>query len=327
MNAFRLPLHGYAASHAGIARLRWLSVLGAVAVILLADPAGARAEPPPDGLNCEWPRPVATCESKDKATRPQRGEPAGAAAQRALLKSAVARLAPQRRGASNLYAIGVAGWADQDVFIKELDGAFASLARVLPIDNRVVRLVNHKDTVRTTPLATRDNLAAAVRAVGQAMNKSEDVLVLFMTSHGNPTGFALQLPGREPVELRPQAVVRTLDEAGIVNRLVIVSACYSGIFVPPLANDRTIVLTAADAKSSSFGCAPEREWTFFGDAFFNRSLRPGVDLRRAFGNARTTISEWELMERYPPSNPQAHFGPALLEKLEPLFVRPAGAGP
>ena len=78
---------------------------------------------------------------------------------------------------------------------------------------------------------------------------------------------------------------------------MIVSACYSGTFVPPLANDNTIVITAADARNPSFGCAPGREWTFFGDAFFNRSLRPGTDLQRAFNGARITISEWELHGR------------------------------
>jgi len=58
--------------------------------------------------------------------------------QRALLKSAVGRLAPQRKGVTDLYTIGVAGWADEDVFIKELDGAIASLTKVLPIDGRVM---------------------------------------------------------------------------------------------------------------------------------------------------------------------------------------------
>ena len=60
------------------------------------------------------------------------------------------------------------------------------------------------------------------------------------------------------------------------------SACYAGIFVPPLANDDTIVMTAADAKSTSFGCAPEREWTYFGDALFRQSMLPGWDFQQAF---------------------------------------------
>ncbi len=75
----------------------------------------------------------------------------------------------------------------------------------------------------------------------------------------------------------------------------------------------------------SFGCAPGRDWTFFGDALFNRSLRPGMDLQRAFNGARITISGWELADSLTPSNPQAHFGPAVVEKLAPLFAGASGA--
>ena len=261
--------------------------------------------------------------SKEKAKpRPQK-QPADA--QRALLKSAVSRLAPQRKGVTDLYTIGVAGLADEDVFIKELDGALASLTKVLPIDDRVVRLVNRPDTMKTLPLASRDNIAAAMRAVGEVMDKAEDVLILFMTSHGTRGGFILQLPGQRPVEFAPRELAKILDSAGIQNRMVIVSACYSGTFVPPLANDNTIVITAADARNPSFGCAPGREWTYFGDAFFNRALRPGVDMQRAFNGARITISGWELADNLTPSNPQAHFGPALIEKLAPVFAAKSGA--
>ena len=79
-------------------------------------------------------------------------------------------------------------------------------------------------------------------------------------------------------------------------------------------------------RNPSFGCAPGRDWTFFGDAFFNRALRPGLDLSSAFNGARITISEWELAENLSPSNPQAHFGPALVEKLAPVFAGGPGAG-
>ena len=272
------------------------------------------------------------CEPKDKSkerpkekTKPRPQKEAPDAQQRALLKSAVARLAAQRHGVTDLYTIGLAGWADEDVFIKELDGTLASLTKVLPVEGRVVRLVNSAGTVKTTPLATRGNLAAAIRALALVMDKDEDILIVFMTSHGTRGGFGLQLPGRPLVELAPRDLAGMLDGAGIQNRIVVVSACYSGAFVPPLVNDNTIVITASDARSPSFGCAPGREWTFFGDAFFNRALRPGVDLQRAFNGARMRISEWELLDRLPPSNPQAHFGPSLVEKLAPVFAAGSGA--
>jgi hypothetical protein len=254
------------------------------------------------------------------------GAPGFEQSQRSLLQAEIAGLAPSTKGTTNIYALGVAGWADQDVFLKELDGGLAALGGVLPIRGRAVRLVNHRETLESLPLANQRNFAAAVHALGEVMDKDADVLLLLMTSHGEPTGFGLRLPSEVVTQLTPQEVATALDNEGIKNRIVIVSACYAGVFVPPLTNDNTIVITAADANSTSFGCAPERDWTYFGDAFFRQSVRPGQDFQRAFDNARVLIQGWELMDRARPSNPQAHFGPALVAKLAPFFQSEQAAG-
>jgi len=246
-------------------------------------------------------------------------------AQKALLQAETGALTPSTKGATAIYALGIAGWADE-VFLKELDGGLVALGNALPIRGRVVRLINNRETLQSAPLADRRNFTAAVHAVAALMNKNDDILLLFMTSHGEPTGFGLRLPSGALSELTPQEVAATLNNEGIKNRVVIVSACYAGTFVPPLANDDSIVLTASDAQSTSFGCAPERDWTYFGDAFFRQSVRPGRDLQQAFNNARTLIQGWEMMDRAQPSNPQGHFGPALVAKLAPFFASPPSAG-
>jgi Peptidase C13 family len=262
------------------------------------------------------------------ATAEARSAPPGfEQTQHALLEAEVAKLAPPQKGTTNIYTLGIAGWAGQDVFLKELDGALAALGAVLPIRGHWVRLVNHPETLESLPQANQRNFAAAVHALGQILDKESDVLLLLMTSHGDPGGFGLRLPTEVVTDLTPQEVATVLDHEGIKNRIVIVSACFSGTFVPPLANDNTIVLTAADAKSTSFGCAPERDWTYFGDAFFRQSLRPGRDFQRAFDNAHVLIQGWELMDGARPSNPQAHFGPVLVSKLAPLFEAQQSAGP
>jgi hypothetical protein len=240
-------------------------------------------------------------------------------AQSALLRAAVARLAPQRRGTTDIYAVGIAGWTGLDVFVSEIDGAFAAISRILPIQNHTLRLLNNGKTLKRAPLATRDNFVAAIHAVAQVMDRDEDILLLVMSSHGTPSGFALQLPGGKVQMVSPFELKVLLDSEGVKNRVVIVSACYSGIFVPPLANDDTIVLTAADARSSSFGCAAQREWTYFGDAFFHQGLQPGADFAKAFDHARSLIRGWEELDHLPPSNPQAFFGTALAAKLGPLY--------
>ncbi len=239
--------------------------------------------------------------------------------QPALLQAAIERLTPQTPGKTDVYAIGLAGWLDQDVFIKELDGAFAAMGRVLPLQDHTIRLSNYPETLASLPIASRENFAAAIHAVAQVMDKQEDILLLLMTSHGATSGLALQLPGGGHTLLSPDEVAAILRSEGVKNRIVIVSACYGGVFVKPLADDDTIVLTAADERHTSFGCAPGRDWTYFGDALFNRALQPGVDLKYAFAHARLVIAGWESMEGLTPSNPQGHFGPALVDKLAPVL--------
>lgn len=237
--------------------------------------------------------------------------------QPALLKTQLAALTPRDDGKANAYVIAVAGWSSENVFVKEMDGALIAIGKVLPIRGRIVRLVNNASTVSTFPLASPDNFSAAVRAVGDVMNKQEDILILVMTSHGMPSGFAL-LFGSAYAELQPKDVAAAFHRAGIRNRVVIVSACYSGIFVKPLADDHTVVLTAADSKSPSFGCGAGRDWTYFGDALFAKSLEPGIGLKPAFEHAKTLVRGWEKKERLQPSNPQGHFGAALMRKLSAL---------
>ena len=235
-----------------------------------------------------------------------------------LVEAEIKKLLPERKGTTDIYAIGVAGWSDQDVFIKELNGGLSILSRSLGMDRGTMRLVNHRDTLATTPVATRTNFAAAVHAVAGIMNKDEDILVVFITSHGGPMGVGLFLGNGMTAVLGPDHVASVLDREGIRNRVVIVSACYSGIFAKRLASPDSVVLTAADENSTSFGCSNEREWTYFGDAFFNQSLGESVSLEQAFEDAKVKISQWETRDELPPSSPQGHFGAAISEKLAKL---------
>jgi peptidase C13-like protein len=256
-----------------------------------------------------------------------------ALAQSALLDAATSRLLPQRNGVTGIYTIGIAGYSREDVFIKELNGGLNALAQALPIEGRAMRLVNHFSLLNALPLASVQNFGAAVHAVAHIMNREEDILLLFMTSHGTPDGFVLAMEEVGVSTLRPDQVASLLDAEGIRNRIIIVSACFSGAFVKPLMNDNTIVLTASDENSTSFGCSNERDWTYFGDALFNHTLRPGKTLQQAFDEAKQMIAGWEAENKLPPSNPQGSFGAALVAKLQPLYLQesaspfPAVPGP
>ena len=142
----------------------------------------------------------------------------------------------------------------------------------------------------------------------------------FLTSHGSRDGLAVTA-GRRAETLKPSTLAEMLDQTGVRHKVVIISACYSGVFIPRLANADTLVITAADADHASFGCEDRAKWTYFGDAFFNVALRRAQTLKDAFLLARSLVSKRELREGFDPSHPQMAGG----EKVEPLLVaRPPG---
>jgi hypothetical protein len=198
----------------------------------------------------------------------------------------------------------------QDVFRSEATGAAEIAARRFGGDPVIVRFNS-----RRTADATVATVAASLETAARKMNPSSDVLFLILTSHGSPDGLAVTA-GRRSTTLTPGKLGSVLDHVGVTHKAVIISACYSGVFIPRLANNNTLVITAADAHHPSFGCEDGAKWTYFGDAFFNVALRQTPDLRRAFTLARDLISQRERRNGFEPSNPQLAGG----ANVEPLLV-------
>lgn len=236
--------------------------------------------------------------------------PVEAARQAKLIADTLNGLQPQRPGQLDVYMITASLWGDP-VFEREATQAEALMRPHFAAEGRSIILSAGAGMApRTYPAATPNNIAAAIGQVGSLIDPNEDLVVIFLTSHGGPDGTAaLREHNRMFAGLRPAHLANLLNQANIRNRVVIVSACFSGAFIGPLANDDTIVLTAAQHDRSSFGCRPENEWTFFGDALFNRGMRNGQNLMAAFDSAKTLIERWEREQNLSPaSNPQRYVG-------------------
>jgi hypothetical protein len=240
--------------------------------------------------------------------------PADAARQARLMGEALNALAPQRPGQLDVYVISVALWGEP-VFEREATQAAAILNDHFDSAGRSIVLSAGGQGPRAYPAATPNNVAAALGEIGARIDANEDLVVVFFTSHGSQDGAAvLQEGNRVRGVLRPTHLRDMLNQAGIRNRVVIVSACFSGAFIAPIADDNTIVLTAAAPDRTSFGCQPSRDWTFFGDAYFSHALRGGASLVSGFDQAKTLIERWEREQSLtPPSNPQRFVGPRAAE--------------
>jgi hypothetical protein len=153
------------------------------------------------------------------------------------------------------------------------------------------------------------------------------VLFLALSSHGwRDATIDVSNQGMTPQTLSAQTLAQLLAESGIRWKVIVISACFSGAFIKPLADDHTIVITAAARNRSSFGCSDKRHLTYFGEAFYRDALPGSAQLREAFEAARQEIRWREKDEEVRASKPQAFFGPLMEEKLltigQVLTLRP-----
>ncbi|HEX2134542.1 MAG TPA: C13 family peptidase [Microvirga sp.] len=237
------------------------------------------------------------------------GAPAAAGGGRAPRAEAV-QLAPQRPGVVDAYILSFGLWGPQSVFESEAKGAARALEAALDSPGRSIVRFNGKRRFGARP---RDLMAAA-DAVGRVLDPEEDVVVLVLSSHGSPEGVAI-VAGAEQRIVSPDVARVLLDRTRARHRVLIVSACYSGVFARALADPRTLVVTAAAPDRPSFGCRDGATWTYFGDAFFNQALRSEPDLAAAFARARALVTAREQKEGFEPSNPQIAGGAEVLGRL------------
>jgi hypothetical protein len=111
---------------------------------------------------------------------------------------------------------------------------------------------------------------------------------------------------------------RTLGEAGLRQRVVLVSACFSGQFVPPLRTKGSLIMTAAAADRTSFGCTNTAEWTWFGESYFVDALPKTGQFVPAFRLAAKIVAERERMAKERPSNPQISVGSEIARILREI---------
>lgn len=230
--------------------------------------------------------------------------------QQALLAETLAAVAPRQAGRTNVFGLVYAPYA-QSVFVRESAMVADVLQTRFGAQGHVVQLVNHPSVTDSMPWATNTNLRASLQALARRMDTANDVLVVYLSSHGGADfKLAAQHWPLDVEELTPQLLRNMLDELGVRNRVIAVSACYAGGWIEPLASDSTLVMTAADATHTSYGCGSRSELTFFGRALFDEQLRKTHSFEQAFAAAGPIIQQREIEGKKDDgfSNPQIAVG-------------------
>lgn len=244
-----------------------------------------------------------------------------------LLDQALRALPPSQPGRVNVYAATYAPYMSEDVFMHESEVVAKTMAERFGAGERTVQLVANRKTQTTLPWAIRPNLRRTIERMAAVMNREQDVLFLHLTSHGGKDGrLAADTFPLESEPLTPELLKQWLDDAGVRWRVISVSACYSGSWIAPLADDGTLVMTAADADHTSYGCGSRSPLTFFGQAMYVDALKDTWSFTQAHAQARKLIDTREKAagksDGY--SNPQIREGAAIAPVLRRLEAQQAG---
>ena len=238
--------------------------------------------------------------------------------QRRLVDEALARLAAQTPGKTDLYVVAFAGDGDENVFRNETEYVEKLFSQRFGAKDRIVVLQNSPYTVQQRPLATWSNLELVLDGLlrDNRFDPDEDILLLFMTSHGDEDHYFYVGMGELPLDwIRADELSQTLNSRPFRWRVNIISACYSGGFLDGLKNSTSMVITAARSDRTSFGCGSDSDITYFGKAFLVEGLNQTDSFRGAFELARQLVEEWEDRDKQEHSEPQIASTPLIEAKL------------
>lgn len=231
-------------------------------------------------------------------------------AQPSLVAQAVSRISSQRTDRGRTFIVSVAAGGSQQLFGREGRAVLEMFERRFGEGREGILLSNSAKDLERVPLATRTNLLAIFDGIGGYYDPRRDLAVIYLSAHGSKDAeLATDLPDYSSLKpISAQHLATELDSAGITRRIVIVSACYAGSWIKPLATPDTIVIAASAADRTSFGCDDRRQYTVFGEAIINSALAQGASLSQSFDNMKRRIDREETQSETTHSLPQVFVG-------------------
>jgi hypothetical protein len=164
----------------------------------------------------------------------------------------------------------------------------------------------------------KSDLQGIYDALADRADHAPDGCLIYFSSHGAPSGVVV-----DDRILNPELLDAMIGDAcGERPTIVVISACFSGVFVPVLAAPNRMVLTAARRDRSSFGCGESDKYPYFDDCFL-KSWGQAHDFLALGRLVQACVARREVETGMsPPSEPQLSVGSRLLPML-PLY--PLGA--
>jgi hypothetical protein len=205
-------------------------------------------------------------------------------------------------------------WSENDVV--ELGTKLSKDSRYRVVPMIASNLSLHSDRF---PVGNDATILSFVRAAAEQA-APQDVIFVHISTHGAPYELARRIGAGETTALGSRALARMLAPLAGHPTIIVISACYSGSFIRDLRGARRIILTAARADRSSFGCSAGSRHTLFGEAELEAFGEPDRSLRQIVTDIRRNVAGMERRQRFTPSEPQVSVGSQVADLYDaPMF--------
>jgi len=155
---------------------------------------------------------------------------------------------------------------------------------------------------------TPDRMEASITQMAAGAVDGRDVVVVMLTSHGSPDVMAVKTsPAGEVFSISAETLAAFLAPLSNDRQILILQACFSGSLIDELRAPNRIIMTAAAADRSSFGCNPDSDNTWFIKSM-NRAMAQGGSWQQIFARTRALVATDETAQGVPASNPQSYVG-------------------
>ena len=160
------------------------------------------------------------------------------------------------------------------------------------------------------PYATAENIELVLKKIG-GLARPQDKVMLLLATHGNVNALAINFSNQNYPFLNAAFVNRALADLRGKPVMIVMSACNSGSFLTPLSGPTRIVIAAAAADRSSFGCQFQSTNTYFIDALFNQPEPREKSIVLLMDKAKIDVDQREKKQKLsPPSLPDMSVGNA-----------------
>lgn len=162
----------------------------------------------------------------------------------------------------------------------------------------------------------------ALRRVAEAGRRGSAGCLVYFTSHGGPDGMVF---GDGPMLAPDQMAHLIRNSCGERPTVVVISACFSGVFIDGLRARNRMILTAARRDRASFGCGADERYPWF-DGCVLESLPEASDFLALAALTRGCVAKKETeLGAAPASEPQLNVGADMQLRLPTMrFMRSGG---